>query len=150
MENTILQKIEKEYVGNDCVQVMFNYKRGLCIMKDKEIIFYHNCNESEAQYKYHNNYVNDKRRFQFPYSNHQFHNEFIGFSKYISVNQLLDYDTIYTVIRDFGYGPIRTYCKVIKNKDSAIIIQDNILSSAFYMTYDELQIFETNNTKKQK
>lgn len=26
MKNVILQKIEKQYVGDDCVQVMFNYK----------------------------------------------------------------------------------------------------------------------------
>ena len=148
MKNVILQKIDKQYVGDDCVQVMFNYKKGLCIIKDKQIIFYHNCDENEAQYKYKNEYLNDERRLQFPYSDIPSHNERIGFKKYITVNQLLDYDTIYTVIRDIGDGPVTTYCKVVKSKDTAIIIQDIILSSPFYMTCDELESFEISNAKK--
>lgn len=92
--------------------------------------------------------MNDERRLRFPYSDIPSHNERIGFKKYITVNQLLDYDTIYTVIRDIGDGPVTTYCKVVKSKDTAIIIQDIILSSPFYMTCDELESFEISNAKR--
>lgn len=87
---------------------------------------------------------------QFPYSNIPSHNEVIGFKKYIAVNQLLDYGTIYTVIRDIGDGPVTTYCKVVKNKDTAIIIQDVVLSAPFHMTCEELEDFEISNAKKPK
>lgn len=33
MENFIIQRIEKPYVGEDCVQLMYTYDRGMAIIK---------------------------------------------------------------------------------------------------------------------
>lgn len=143
----LIQDIEKKYVADDCVQVMFRYKNWLGIKKDgKDIVYFHDRLEREPG-NYINKYMEDERRHQFPFSDIPMHTERIRFSKYITVNQILEYDTIYTIVRELdneelkkqGNEALKLYCKVVKSNDSAIIIQDVILSAPFYMSASELE-----------
>ena len=140
MQSALVQRIEKEYVGEDCVQVMFKYDTTMGILKgvdNPEKVFMHS-NESQEGFEYINNYVKDERRFKFPYSDIPFHKVKERMRERTMVNQLLDYDVIYRVVRDVDKKVLDTYCKVIKDGNSALIIQDSVLSYPFYMTAEEL------------
>lgn len=83
---------------------------------------------------------------QFPYSNIPIHNRRILLKKYNVVNQLFDYNFIYQIIRDTKEGAFTMYCKVLKDSDSAIVVQGLELNSIFDMTIDELKHFNICNT----
>ena len=142
----IIQRISSEYCTKDCVQLMFTYDKALCVIKktnkdtkENELIFYDNSLDSKDKLEYTNKYISDDRRKQFPYSNIPFHTKRIQFKKYNVVNQILDYDNIYMIMHGNENRIITLFCKVIKDIDSAIVIQDTKLSSIFYMNIDELK-----------
>ena len=139
-----IQRVPSAYVGEDCAQLMFTYDKALRITKvgnnpneEKQVIF--NYNEYVRNSEYINEYVQDERRKQFPYSNIPIHTERKNMKKRNVVNQLLDYDTLYIVTRQTEDSFLRMYCQVIKDGDSAIVIQDNKLSAIFSMTPEELK-----------
>lgn len=147
VNNEIIQIINKKYVANDCVQVMFTYDKSLAIIRnDNKIIFYDNMQDSQNNIGYINEYVKDERRKQFPYSNIPIHTKRILFKKYNVVNQLLNYNRIYKIIRENKGEAIVMYCKALKDKDSAIVIQGLELSSIFYMKVDELKHLKIDKT----
>ena len=130
--SNIIQRIEEKYVGSNCVQVMFKHNHGLCIIKDKRIIF---CDlPYSAEYGYINKYLQDDRRHQFPYSDVPEHNEVIEEDLYVVVNQLLEYDSIYTIIRSDNKNNVSSmvYCKVAKDEDDAIIVQSIDENSPYF------------------
>lgn len=144
MKNEIIQIIDKKYAAEDCVQVMFTYDKSLAILlcdnngkNVKKAIFYDLGSQNNIGYI--NEYVKDERRKQFPYSSIPIHTKRILFKKYNVVNQLLNYDCIYKILRENKGEIIVMYCKAVKDKNCAIVIQGLELSSAFYMTADELK-----------
>lgn len=58
-----VQQIEKQYVSDDCVQVMFPYKDAFAIFDAKEIIYLDECRKNTLI----NKYLDDSRIEQFPY-----------------------------------------------------------------------------------
>ena len=139
MKTGIIQMIKKEYVGEDCVQIMLKYKDKLAIKDAQENLIFYDNDSPEATHQYCNNYVNDERRKQFPYYDIPVHQERVIFKKYNSVNIFLNYDEIYEVSWELSGVPIKFYCKAIKGEECAIVIQDIELSSLFYMSFDELK-----------
>ena len=154
MQNEILQRIDEAYVAADCVQLMFTYDKAMAIIcgvdEEAKLIFYHNKTQSSSNFRYTNEYVNDERRKQFPYSNIPIHTKRLLFKKYNVVNQLLNYDTIYQIIRETNDGVFSMYCKVIKDGNSAIVIQGLELNAIFYMTADELKHLNFTKTSEPK
>ena len=150
-----IQYINQQYVSDECVQLMFAYSKALLILKkednDKEtLVYYDNNFDEEPKLTYYNAYINDNRRFQFPYSNIPIHNTKIGLKKYKVVNQLLEYDTIYRIKTEINGNIYTQYCKVLKDKEKAIAIQDLDLSSLFFMTTDELKNLNIQKAKEPK
>ena len=139
----IIQKISPKYCGEDCVQLMFTYDKAFCVIKKNEeaneLMFYHNKLKSNSNIKYTNKYVTDERRKQFPYSNIPLHKIKKWFKTRNVVNQLLDYDSIYVIIRGDENNTLTLFCKVLKDGDSAIVVQDIKMASIFEMNVDELK-----------
>lgn len=132
--SNIIQKIDKKYVGSDCVQVMFKHNHGLVIIKDKQIVFCDLPHDSTNEFGYINKYLQDDRRHQFPYSDLPEHNEVIEADLYVVVNQLLEYDSIYTIMRadNKNNESSTVYCKITKVKNDAIIVQSTDENSPYF------------------
>ena len=146
-----IQRVPAAYVGEDCVQLMFTYDKALRITKvstndEKKVIFNHN--ELAPKKIYVNQYMQDERRELFPYSDIPVHTEKKGLKRLNVVKQILDYNCLYIVTRQTEKNYKRMYCQVIKDGDSAILIQDNKLSAIFSMTADELKHYGFLKTKE--
>ncbi len=125
-----IYKINKENVGKDCVQVMIDFMENLEITNDKtgHTLFYF---EKFSIKDYKNDYIDDDRRKNFPYSNIPVHRQMDSFIKYYVTNQILEYDTVYTLnhfymdySKDLSGKKIDkfSHMKVIKDKDSALML----------------------------
>lgn len=113
-----VQQIEKQYVSDDCVQVMFPYKDTFAIFDAKEIIYLDNCRKNTLI----NKYLDDSRIEQFPYSNIPIHYSKVEKDNIIFTNQLLDFEKVYISYDD---GIINENF-VIKDKDKALLISEEL------------------------
>lgn len=136
--NKVVQRIKSHYAGNDCVQVMAAYKDNLTILSKDGISYYQ---EKNTDF-YINKYLNDDRRYRFPYSNIPTHDENIGFfNRYHFTNQLLNYQQPYIRIGDGII--IESYA--IKENDEAFLINELLEADkdTAIMTREEVdEIFE--------
>ena len=153
-------KISSEYVGEDCVQLMFKFSKNLEIVGNGKIIFYGNYNDGRLC-NHINEYVKDDRRFQFPYSNIPMHTKMIGLKKYVVVNQLLDYDKIYNlIVREENHSDLVNYAdenctmlyyKVLKdNNESLLIVSNYKMNYAFCMNINEIKHLHINSLKESR
>lgn len=131
--NEIIQRIERPYVGEDCVQYMAPFRSSLTVF-DKNGILYSKMPNSSTEI---NRYLKDDRRKQFPYSNIPFHRERDGFKTINYVNQLFDFEEPYIRIGD---GKVVESFVVPDGKDALII--SNVMPTidrVQYMTREELE-----------
>lgn len=142
-KNEIVQRIKSHYVGDDCVQVMVPYQNELTIINKDGIIYQHE-NDSHISI---NKYVDDERRFNFPYSNIPTHCGKVGlFKKMNFTNQLLNYEEPYISLSNDAI--IESFA--IKDNDEALIINKFMVGSkkTVYKTRKELEeIFMENQNK---
>jgi hypothetical protein len=116
-----VRRINRKYVKDDCVQVMFGFRKGMTIDKPytKELLFNY-----EKKNDYYNNYLDDERRKTFPYGNIAVHREIKGFRMYNMANQILNFDIIYRI--SYSHGKRKNYnysfCKVIKDNKEALLL----------------------------
>ena len=95
----MLQEVDNKYVKNNYLQIMLNYKKYLLLIGNKKMMYYNNTKQQPCE-EYTNSYLNDKRRFEFPFSNIPEHKQRIYLKKYSSTNQILELDTPYILIID--------------------------------------------------
>lgn len=146
-------KLDGDYVGKDCVLLMFSIGKKLKILREKKVVFNYDSDNGDD---FTNKYLNDDRRFQFPYPNILVHNKMFGFKYRKLVNQLLDYDIIYSLIDtpdiDNDDKEIETnilYYKVLKDGDNALVIVCNSKNNpVFKMNSDELKQFHIYKVKE--
>lgn len=157
MINIDVQKIDKEYVKDDCVQVMIEFKDGLSIQNTStnETIF----NFEKDKTGYINTYLEDERRANFPYGNIPVHRTIKNLKIYNVVNQILDFDTTYKVNYIFKgilepYLP-QGYIRIVKDNDEAFLLygkKENELKMnaeeiKTLVTLGQLKIKKTNEPK---
>lgn len=133
MNNEIIQKIESQYVGRDCIQIMMPYLESLTVISD-DGIQYHFVPDSD---NYINKYLEDKRKKQFPYSNIPIHYTKNNESREITeVNQLIDFERPYLLVGDGFYRELYA----IKKGSEALLVNNPITSDKKikHMTYTEL------------
>ena len=90
---------------------------------------------------YINKYITDERRENFPYSNIPIHTETRLLKKMTVVNQIFDFDKLYAVFTKKGNVVSVTYCKVVRDGDSALFISGSSKTKEFCMSVDELKQF---------
>ena len=136
-ENEIMvKKLDNLYVGSDCIQLMIPSLKNITIFDSHEIIYHHN-EYTDFQI---NKYLEDDRRFSFPYSSIPMHNRFIFPNMFKFVNQLFNYNDSYFVFGD-GFGNGIQYC-ALKDGSDAILIKSFIKDGErreYYKDYDELE-----------
>ena len=139
----LIQKIDSQYVGDDCAQLMFKYADGMAIINiNEQKLFYYDVPNCINEFGYVNNYLTDERKEQFPYSDIYEHIERTEGQRINVVNQLLDFDCLYKIIRCDSQGRVnvRVYGKLIKDGDEAIFIQSADRNS---LTFDaELRVLK--------
>ena len=141
--------IKKENVKDKCVLVEFIYRNAMCIIEDgKGIIFYNNNVDKNPKFANVNSFLSDKRKELFddkePYQEVR-----IGLKKYIKAKTILDYDRLYTIIREKHKDTTRVFAKVIKDGDNAIILQsDEMYSDIFYLSPEELKEGKTTKDRQ--
>lgn len=108
-------KINEAYVGNDCLQIMEKYKDGITIISPEGVTYHHKINSPFEV----NKYVDDERRFQFPYSNIIRHFEKKAWRKtgYLA-NQLFDFCKPYLIVKD----GVLCQSYAVKDNDEAYIL----------------------------
>lgn len=132
--NEVVQRIESHSVGDDCIQVMVPYESEITILNKDGIIYSH----KEGSHISINNYVDDERKKQFPYSNIPIHYEKVGFfEKMIFANQLFDFEKPYISIVDNHI----TESFAVKDKNEALLINKVIAGDrkTKYITRQELE-----------
>lgn len=93
MKNTrVIQRIDKKYVGEDCIQKMVAYRDYLAIFGNGEELYF-----DFQKYGFIHTYLEDERRKYFPYSNIPTHIKTYLLKKYKVANQLLNFDTPYFI-----------------------------------------------------
>lgn len=137
MENIYqkVQKIEKHYVGDDCIQIMVPYRDKITVLDENGIVLHSENNLN----LYINKYLDDERRKQFPYSNIPTHFSRKGFDKISYANMILEYDKPY--IRVSGGFVKESY--VVRDNNNAYLFSTitETLRHMKFMTYDELMEF---------
>ena len=115
-KNTIVQRVEKQYVGEDCVQIMVPYERTLTIFNKADMTFHYN----DYSKHWRNQYLDDFRRKQFPYYNIPYHRRRYGIfrNEITYVNQLFNYNEPYIKIVDGAI--IETFA--VKERDEALVV----------------------------
>lgn len=146
MFNSIeVKRINKEYVGDSCVQVMFtffeNNNIGIGLEEEdtqKKLFEYDPKNNI-----YINEYLNDPRRKEFPYGNIPVHKEPLGC---IAINQILDYNKTYIKYRKSDYKlkeENSNYIKILKDNDSALLIETNDKQLVSKFNVEQIKNLET-------
>lgn len=110
----IIRRINRCYVGDDCVQLMVPYKNGITILNKNGILYHHKKDSDLFIYKY----ADDERRKQFPYSSIPMHSSRKINGKYQFANQLFNYNEPYIRINDGSL--IESY--VVKDNNDALIV----------------------------
>ena len=143
-QKQIIQKIEKHYVGEDCIQATLQYRDSITIL-DKNGILYHHLEGSHLNI---NKYISDNRRLLFPYNNIPTYYTRKGLIKYNNTKQLFNYEEPYIEVRDWQI--IENF--VIKDNDTAILIKTPLSSTKTikYMTRIELEKMFINTTSNQE
>lgn len=137
-----VQRIEKHYVGEDCVQIMMphNLNSGITLLNSEEIIYHYKPNSQ----LFINKYPNDARKTQFPYAEIPIHKSRVGLKTIEYVNQLLDFNRVYIEISN---GVIKENYAV-KDGNEAIVATKFIIPNEKiqHMNRDEvLNLLETAN-----
>lgn len=115
----IIRKIDSQYIGEDCVQVMVPYKESLIVFDENGVLYAH----KEGQKVRKNKYLEDERRNQFSYSNIPIHYRKVNlFDKMHYANQLLDFEKPYICITDKGMFQIF----IAKEDDEAFLVHTNM------------------------
>ena len=153
-----IYKLERRYVGKDCVQLMFSIGKKLRILKGSKVIFNYNSKGENDFSEYTNEYIKDDRRFQFPYPNIHIHNKMFGLKYKKLVNQLLDYDIIYSLIDTPDLGENIDgkndfsnvlYYKVLKDGEEAfVIVSSSKFNPVFNMDVEALKQFHIYKVKE--
>ena len=134
--NEIVQKIESQYVLDDCIQIMIPYSNAMTIVSSDGILF-HDKKNSELHI---NKYLEDERRTYFPYSHIPTHCEKNGKEKIMKVNQILEFNKPYIGVGD----DLILERFVLKEKNQALLYKGLIFPTneeTHYMTYDRLVEF---------
>lgn len=152
MESYKIQKIESKYVSDDCVQLMTSYKKNLsifyldvfgcrkCVFVDTKI---YDSLFKTVYTSYKNTYLEDNRRFLFPYSNIATHNSISGLSKIKRANVILEFDKIYI----FEIDNNEFYARVFKNEFDAIIFMCSDWYTTKTITLEELKMKKIHKVK---
>lgn len=143
--NQIIQKIEWQYVSDECVQVMIPYENTITILNKDGILFHHKPDSN----LYINKYLKDERRKKFPYSNIPRHISKVNlFKKMNYTNQLLNFEESYIKISD----GIISENFAVKEKQEALMICNIITPEEYtkFMTYEELinYLYEQNENEQ--
>lgn len=118
MDIKVVKRIPSHYVQEDCIQEMVGYRDGLYIIDSKGFVYKDFPNEETI-----NEYLNDERRFNFPYSNIPTHTKRIGFRKYKMINRILDFDKVY--VHFTGQGIFTE--QAIKNGEEALVVFEKMM-----------------------
>ncbi|MBQ8901979.1 MAG: hypothetical protein IJY87_02805 [Bacilli bacterium] len=131
--NEIIQRIERPYVGDGCVQFMAPYRKSLTVF-DRSGITFHSMPGSKLEI---NRYIKDDRRKQFPYSTIPMHRERAGFSSVNYANQLFDFEEPYIRIGDGKV--IESY--VVPDGKEALMISNVMptIERVQFMTREEVE-----------
>lgn len=132
----IVQRIEGQYVDDECIQTMIPYKRTMTVLNQDGILFHHKAGSN----LYINKYLHDERRSHFPYFNIPIHHARIGLKKVSYTNQLFEFEKPYIIVRD----GLVSESFAIKDSKQALLITQNILCGnkvTKHMTYEELLNF---------
>ncbi len=147
----IVQKIESQYVGEDCIEYIVPYGNSITMLNEDGILF-HSDTDSDL---YINKYLEDERRKNFPYSNIPIH--YLNVSKNFKrsnsnsiisyTNQLFEFEKPYIRIGD---GIIESF--VIKDNNEALIINKvlNFSKRTEYMKREEIERLFEKNTEDEK
>lgn len=150
-KTTIVKKIDSQYIGEDCVQVMVPYKESLIVFDENGILYAH----KEGQKARKNKYLQDERRNQFPYSKIPMHYRKVNlFDKMHYANQLFDFEKPYICITDKGMFQIfiaREDDEVFLVHTNMQIKKENVDFGYVYVDYDYLaQLLEEKITDTEK
>lgn len=115
----IIKRVPSHYVGDDCLQEMVGYKDALMILSPEGVIYQDTNTENKI-----NEYLNDERRHQFPYSNIPTHYQKVLFKKYLFINQILNFETPYLQLT--SKGMFVQYA--LKNGKEGIIINETLMN----------------------
>lgn len=118
MDIKVVRRIPSHYVQEDCIQEMVGYRDGLCIIATDGIVF-NDFNDDETI----NRYLNDERRFNFPYNNIPTHIRRIGLRKYKMVNRILDFDKVYVHFTEQGIFTEQA----IKNGEETLVVFEKMM-----------------------
>lgn len=118
MDIKVVRRIPSHYVQEDCIQEMVGYRDRLCIIDSEGIVYDDSCNEEIK-----NEYLEDERRFNFPYSNIPSHIRRIGLRKYKVVNRILNFDKIYVHLMKEGIFTEQA----IKNGEEALVVFEKMM-----------------------
>lgn len=132
-QTEIVQKIERQYVGDDCVQIMIPYRNAITILSQDGMLYHH----KPGSDVYINKYLEDERRKQFPYSNIPTHYSRVGmFKKMTYANQLLEFEKPYFRVGDGLF--LESFA--VKDNNSALLINSIMQPDKHieHMTYAEL------------
>ena len=136
----MINRIKPEYVGEHCVQIMFPYTEKLKIEDGEKTIF------KDDKSGYYNNYVDDERRKQFPFSSIPIHKDLNYGTTVTYVNVLLDYGKEYSVYVDNNKEAL--IMKAYKDYDKAFIVETFKGSKILNMTVEELKAHKIINAGK--
>lgn len=132
--NEIVQRIERHYIGDGCIQTMVPYRSSITILDKNDAIYHH----VEGSSCYINKYLSDERRKCFPYSNIPTHFAKRGLTRLKFTNQIFNFDEPYIIIADGG-RIVESF--VTKDKDSALLVSKELPITnvrTFYATRAEL------------
>lgn len=120
-------RIPKHYVGDGCVQVRLQYKKGLVLFNSKQVLFLDNL---KVEQKPINAYVTDARRLAFPYFNIPIYKEeHISSIKY-HTHQIFDFNRPYVTMVD---GEFKLNY-VVKDEDgTALLVRANLFIPMSYI-----------------
>lgn len=118
MDEKIVRKIEECYVGEDCVQVELPYVETLSVFSKEGMLFH---DEGDADF-YVNQYMEEERRHQFPYSNIPIvHTKKYG-QEMTYINQLFQFNQSYLIVQDQKIKE----CYVVKDTKNAYMLTRDI------------------------
>lgn len=146
----LIQRIDKKYVGEDCIQKMVGYKNYLAIFGNGENLY---CDF--PNWKFIHRYIEDERKNEFPYSNIPMHNERALFQKYKVANQLLNFNIPYFIFS----SEFLSISYAIRDGENALFVNDflhsrqiekYLIREELYVTREELDAFFTSSKEEIK